>query len=294
MKPAAQPLPPLNRRHLLAGSAAAFASLAPAGARAAGPAPGTRAPLPLTAQTTEGPFYLPGMPVRADITEGLPGVPLELQLRVVDPAGQPCGGARVDLWQCDIAGLYSGFGGQGDDRTQDTTGRTFLRGSLDAPADGLVVFRTLYPGWYAGRTTHLHFKVWVQGRHVLTSQIFLPDALSEFLYTQLPAYQRASLRKVLNATDGIAVTAGRTVVGAVREDTDRYVATFTAVIDPQVEVAANRPPRAGESPPGGGARRGSGGPPPGFGGVPALPVPKGADRVQALVPRYPQPTPSKP
>ena len=281
----------LHRRHLLARTGTAAVALLGAAspvARAAdakdtAAAAATTTSAELTAQTTEGPYFLDGMPLRADITEGLPGVPLQVVLRVVDARSQPLPGCRVDVWQCDATGLYSGFDDQGDDRKVGTAGRTFLRGAVLTGTDGVASFRTLYPGWYAGRTTHIHFKVRVGQRAVLTSQFFLPDSLSEFLYTSMPTYQRALLRGVLNSTDGIALRAGRTVLGAVREEADRYVASLDVVVDPAANPVVHRPPRPGEGPPPPG-QRGPGGPPPGFGGQPPLPVPEGAARIQALVP----------
>ena len=273
-----------GRRGWLAGS-----SLGALGWALPGPAASTAlaAPLPLTAQTTEGPYFLAGMPERADITEGRPGVPLAVRIRVLTAQGQPLPGAWVDLWQCDAAGLYSGYGGQGDDRRVSLVGQTFLRGSLRTGADGAAAFGSIYPGWYAGRTTHIHFKVRVADHTVLTSQFFLPDALSEFIYTQLPGYQRQQLRGVLNRTDGIALMAGPTVIGSVREDRDRdrdrYLASLDTVVDPLARPPVHRP-GPGSGPPPGAQRGGGGGPPPGFGGTPALPVPEGEARVRALVP----------
>ena len=238
--------------------------------------------LALTAQTTEGPYYLADTPLRADITEGLPGVPLELLLTVRDPNGMTLPGCRVDIWQCDAGGLYSGYAGQGDDRTVSEVGKTYLRGGQISNARGEVRFRSIYPGWYAGRTTHIHFKVQLLGRSLVTSQFFMPDAMNEFLYTQLPQYRRSQVRNVVNRTDGIAVMAGPTVIGSVQEERDRYVAQLSVVVDPTVDVPAHRPGPGSGPPPG--AVPGRGGPPPGFGGVPALKAPEGAARVRALVP----------
>ena len=84
---------------------------APAWAQAAADGAGLVAPnvCLLTPETTEGPYYIDPDLVRADITEGLPGVPLELVLQVVDADCGPVEGARVDVWHCDAAGNYSGY-----------------------------------------------------------------------------------------------------------------------------------------------------------------------------------------
>jgi protocatechuate 3,4-dioxygenase beta subunit len=263
----------LGRRGLLAAvGAAGLAAAAPS----ADAAPRT---LPLTAQATEGPYYIDVAKVRSDVTEGLDGVPLEVRFTVLDTAGKPLRGLRVDLWHCDAQGRYSGFGEQGEDRALSFEGKTFLRGSQYADRSGSVAFATLYPGWYSGRTTHIHFKVLNGARTVLTSQFFLPDALSEYLYAKVVGYKRARIRDTLNSTDGIALKAGSTVIGAVREERQHYVATLALVVDPASTAAAERPP----GPPGA-----SGGLPPGGmnGGRPQRPsAPEGEARTRAIVPQ---------
>lgn len=266
------PTQPIGRRGLLAAVAAAGLSASAPAALAAS------RKLPLTAQTTEGPYYLDVAKDRSDVTEGLEGVPLEVRFTVCDTAGKPLRKLRVDLWHCDAQGRYSGFGGQGDDRSLSFEGQAFLRGSQQTDRDGVVSFVTLYPGWYAGRTTHIHFKVWSGTRAVLTSQFFLPDALSEFLYTQVSGYKRARLRDTLNSADGIALRAGDTVLGAVHEAHRRYVATLALVVDPGANPVVDRPPAFGGMPP-------PGGPGPFRGGRLERPqVPEGAARTKALVP----------
>ena len=274
-----KPLSPLSRRGLLGASAAAVAALSNVPARSQTP---SMVGLPLTAQTTEGPYFLDGMRLRADITEGLPGVPVELRLSVRDALSAALPDCRVDIWQCDAMGLYSGFDGQGDSQTTSLVGKTFLRGAGLTDGQGRVVFKSIYPGWYQDRTTHIHFKVRHQGRTLVTSQFFLPDAMNEFLSTQLPQYRRSSARNVINSTDGIARMAGNTVIGSVQEEADRYVAQLGVVVDPGANVAPHRPGPGNGPPPG--AVPGRGGPPPGFGGVPGLKAPEGAARVRALVP----------
>jgi protocatechuate 3,4-dioxygenase beta subunit len=235
---------PTDRRRFMAWTGlGALATTAPA-TRALPTADGAcvAAPLPLTPQVTEGPFYLDAGLVRSDITEGLGGVPLEVRIRVVDVRAAPLSGLRVDLWHCDATGAYSGFEGPRATRGAGARGKTFLRGTVLADRDGVAAFRTIYPGWYEGRTTHIHLKVY-NGKHaVLTSQLFLPDALSEYLYTNLPAYRRDALRDTLNRRDGIALEAGPAACGAVREDADRYVVEATTVVDPDARPPVGRPP----------------------------------------------------
>ena len=142
----------------------------------------------LTPESTSGPYYFDPDLVRADITEGLPGTPLELVLQVVDADCRPLEGARVDVWHCDAAGNYSGFARQGSDRARDTRGETFLRGTQFADARGVAAFRTIWPGWYRGRTPHVHYKIFLDRETILTSQLFFPDGASETVFRG-PAYR---------------------------------------------------------------------------------------------------------
>ncbi|EPX86539.1 Protocatechuate 3,4-dioxygenase beta subunit [Rubellimicrobium thermophilum DSM 16684] len=229
----------------------------------------------LAVEVTEGPYYIdPGL-LRTDITEGLPGVPLELLIQVVDAACRPIAGARVDVWHCDAQGNYSGFAAQGSDATRDTTGQTFLRGTQMTDDRGIATFRTIYPGWYRGRTTHIHHKIFLDEVNVLTGQIFFPDALSQYLYDHVPAYAREGVRDTVNAGDRIAAQAGEGAYAALREAGDRYVASLVVGIDPAARSADSGP----------GGPGGAGEPPPGGGMPPAGPAAsQGAAEATALVP----------
>lgn len=248
-----------SRRTLLKGLALSpFAAtgfgVATKTARAEAKAAGLIAPNAciIGAEVTEGPYYVdPGL-IRADITEGRPGVPLEMKLQVVDTACQPIEGARVDIWHCDAAGNYSGYANQGSDRTTDTSTETFLRGTQMSDADGVATFQTIYPGWYRGRTTHIHYKVFLDQNTVLTSQIFFPDALSEYLFQSVAPYnERSGSRDTVNSNDWIAQEAGDGAFAFIKEQSSRYVAALV--------VGVSRDARSVQAAPGGPA----GGPPPG-------------------------------
>ena len=122
----------------------------------------------LTPEQTEGPYYIDGEKVRRDIREGHPGLKMLLRATVVDASTcKPIKGAAVDVWHCDAGGAYSGVNGD--------TG-TFLRGIQRTDAKGLATFVTLFPGWYQGRTTHIHVKVHLGGTVVHTGQLYFPEA----------------------------------------------------------------------------------------------------------------------
>jgi protocatechuate 3,4-dioxygenase beta subunit len=80
-------------------------------------------------QAVEGPFYFdPTKLVRSDITEGRPGLPLTLVLKLIDNGScAPIKNVRVDVWHCDAGGIYSGYPKQGDHRNVSAVGKQYLR-----------------------------------------------------------------------------------------------------------------------------------------------------------------------
>ena len=154
-----------TRRRLLAASAAAGAALS-CGRIVFAAAPLTPAchdgDAPTLAET-EGPFFKPRSPERADLIEpGMKGRPIVLSGQVLDRGCRPLGHALVDLWQADDAGEY------------DNTGFR-LRGHVLTDADGRYRFRTIVPALYPGRTRHFHVKVQPAGASLLTTQLYFPN-----------------------------------------------------------------------------------------------------------------------
>jgi protocatechuate 3,4-dioxygenase beta subunit len=151
----------------------------------------------LSPEMTQGPYYLPGDLVRRNVTEGKPGTALRLKLAVIDVTTcRPIRNAGVDIWHCDALGVYSGTA------TQGTEDETFLRGIQRTDAKGVARFTTLYPGWYQGRTVHIHVKVYLGGRTLHTGQLFFPDALTDIVYRRTPYASRPD-RDPRNAGDSI-------------------------------------------------------------------------------------------
>ena len=177
-------------------------------------------------ETTAGPFYFDPELVRSDITDGKAGLPLRLALQVVDADCRPLGGARVDVWHCDARGNYSGYARQGSDAVTDTSGQSFLRGTQVSDDAGVVRFATIYPGWYRGRTAHVHYKVFLDDRTVLTSQLFFPDAVSREVYATAEGYTGRRGRPLMNPQDGIAVRAGDGAIAEVRRLGDGFEAAL--------------------------------------------------------------------
>jgi len=204
----------------------------------------------LTTEVTEGPYYFdPGL-VRTDIREDRPGIPMRLRLQVATADCRPVESARVDIWHCDAQGNYSGYSSQGSDRRVDTSAQTFLRGTQMTGSAGVAAFQTIYPGWYASRTVHIHFKVFLGAAQVLTGQIFFPDALSQYIFENAPAYGgRAGKRDMVNINDGIARQAGESSCAAVREQAGGYDAALVVGIDPEARSSQRGGPGGGARPP---------------------------------------------
>ncbi|HEY2624615.1 MAG TPA: hypothetical protein VGI53_14295 [Dyella sp.] len=150
----------------------------------------------LSAEQTEGPYYLDRAQFRQDITEGKPGLPLTLRFEIVDSRTcRPLSGTALEVWHSDAQGEYSGFTGQGGQggpgmgsppsgrppgpppgvggsmsrgshppKSVATDELTFLRGVQVADARGEVTFQTIYPGYYMGRCNHVHMKLHVGGQ----------------------------------------------------------------------------------------------------------------------------------
>jgi protocatechuate 3,4-dioxygenase beta subunit len=307
---------PARRRLLsLAGAAPlVLAAGATVPAQAAETAPAvTGTVCRLTPQVTQGPYWFDPKLNRADVTEGKPGVPVHVAVTVVDGHCRPIRNARVDLWHCDASGVYSGYEGQGDDHKSGAKTQTFLRGAQITDADGKVTFRSIWPGWYEGRTPHMHLKVFLGAHTVLTCQLFVPDALSQYLYDNVPAYRRTGQRDTFNRQDGIAQQGGEAMVAAVKEAKGGYELALIVGVDPAADWKGEGfgpggpggpppggmgPPPGGMGPPLGGANGRPPGPPPGgfpnggppggppggMGGPPHHEVLTGAARLKAIVP----------
>jgi protocatechuate 3,4-dioxygenase beta subunit len=173
----------------------------------------------LLPEATEGPFYLDDHKLRRDIRAGKPGVPLTLRLTVLDVSTcRPIKGAAVDIWHCDAGGVYSGT-------TPATEDARFLRGIQRTDAKGLALFRTVYPGWYPGRTVHVHVSVFLGGNVVHTGQLYFPDTLTDAVYKRAP-YSRRTARSTRNAADSIYRNGGRRSTLKLKRSGAGYVASI--------------------------------------------------------------------
>ncbi|MBD1929437.1 intradiol ring-cleavage dioxygenase [Trichocoleus sp. FACHB-90] len=185
-------------------------------------------------QQTEGPYFvdekLNRSDIRSDPSNGAvkQGVPLRLVFRVSGIDGSACTplrGATVDVWHCDALGVYSDV----RDFNGDTQGQKFLRGYQVTDANGTVEFVTIYPGWYPGRTVHIHFKIRTDsasGRDSeFTSQLYFDDALTARIYAQSP-YATKGQPTQRNDGDGIFQDGGEELMLQLTQDAQGYAGTF--------------------------------------------------------------------
>ncbi len=185
-------------------------------------------------EQTEGPYFVDERLDRSDIRSDpgggavKAGVPLRLAIKVSRIDGSRCtplAGASVDLWHCDALGVYSDVENPGF----NTIGQKFLRGFQRTDPAGTAQFTTIYPGWYHGRTVHVHFKIRTRPYSgpgdQFTSQLYFDDALTDRVHALAP-YARKGRRTVRNRDDGIFAHGGQRLVLELTETGQGYAARF--------------------------------------------------------------------
>jgi protocatechuate 3,4-dioxygenase beta subunit len=160
---------------------------------------------------TEGPYFVDEKINRSDIrsdpsTGALSeGARLDLSFAVAKISGGSCtayADVLVDVWHCDALGVYSDVSDPGF----QTNGKKFLRGYQVTDASGVAKFTTIVPGWYQGRTVHIHFKIRSDAASgsglEFTSQLFFDDGVIDKIHANQP-YALKGQRTLRNAGDGI-------------------------------------------------------------------------------------------
>ncbi|TKY80508.1 intradiol ring-cleavage dioxygenase [Pectobacterium polonicum] len=172
---------------------------------------------PLTTEQIVGPYFVDYKILRRDITESQPGIPLLLKIKVIDGVTcEPVDNILVDIWHCNARGKYSGWSFISPDKeasTDDvgTVNRTdstsFFRGIQPTDQNGVVRFTTIFPGFYAGRATHIHVAIRRPSKNPLekehfafVGQLYFPEDLCRVVYNNEP-YSPRDITRVTNDKD---------------------------------------------------------------------------------------------
>ncbi|XP_054155446.1 uncharacterized protein LOC128953928 [Oppia nitens] len=159
----------------------------------------------LQPEAVEGPYYLNQRLVRRDIRERRPGVPFELKLKLTNVRTcRPLDNVRVDVWQCDATGNYSGYisyrGPTDVSHVEPVDDYRFLRGSQFTDSDGMVQFDTIFPGWYPGRTVHIHLMAYSGPNRIHTGQLYFSEQLTRNM-ARLEPYRQSKVERMINEED---------------------------------------------------------------------------------------------
>ncbi|KAF8605351.1 aromatic compound dioxygenase, partial [Ceratobasidium sp. AG-I] len=168
-------------------------------------------------EVTEGPYYVNNELVRNDIRETQGGIDLLLDIGVIDTTTcQPLDQAFVEIWSCNATGSYAGFtqANAGGGSQNMTDQNTFLRGGIPTNENGILEFKTIYPGFYTGRTIHIHAMCGAEFDSLglfstigsKLGDIFFEEELNDQVVA-LPVYANTTQRRTLNSQDGILAEA---------------------------------------------------------------------------------------
>jgi protocatechuate 3,4-dioxygenase beta subunit len=166
-----------------------------------------------------------------DGSETQTGVPLALTIYVYDSKNGCVAmqNVQVDIWSCNASGVYSA------ESSESTTGQSWLRGYQLTDANGMIQFTTIIPGWYAGRTNHIHLRFRSTYDSTDTSgsntmQLFFDQTLIDTLATSVTPYSQEGTDSTTNASDRVYTTEedGTTLLTLSGSTSAGYTATFKA------------------------------------------------------------------
>ncbi len=169
---------------------------------------------------------------RKDVSDGLVGLPTRTELLILDTACKPVANAVVEIWYASPAGTYSSAQtatyagsykgsysvlnvGFCTGNATEALASNWLRGFQTTNSEGRVTFDGIYPGWYASRTTHIHFKITVGTQQYVTSQLFVDDTLSAKIYGTHGSYASRGQKDTTNAGDKVISESGLTLSNVV-------------------------------------------------------------------------------
>lgn len=186
----------------------------------------------LVVPMTAGPCTTVAPPLREDISEGWPGLPMRLALKLVDSACKSLGQKTVRVWHTNVEGSYSGQTPNNDFCLKDSaySSSDFFRGSGTTNEAGVVSFDTCFPGFYPGRAIHIHFQVVDEASASATSQIYFPEDMTRAIFDEHEDYRAFGQPDTTFSNDG--------VLRAVAEpDRPRHIADVSQMTDGAVLAA---------------------------------------------------------
>ncbi|MFC5823787.1 hypothetical protein [Nonomuraea insulae] len=206
----------------------------------------------LTPSTMQGPYYFETGTIRSDLREDRKGVRLRLALKVQDGATcRPLPGAVVEIWHCDAAGLYSGAeteslsvlgdssqvkidAGKKFTDMKPSDRKRYLRGVQIADSGGIVRFTTIWPGWYPGRTVHIHAMVVVDDKRALCTELMFPEKVNGRVLAAAPYLEHEKKRDTYNGNDPMYKD---DMMTHVTQDGDGYLAVIVLATDQGLDTA---------------------------------------------------------
>ncbi|WP_224366713.1 dioxygenase family protein [Hyalangium versicolor] len=185
----------------------------------------------VTCETMLGPCYAVTLE-REDISEGESGLPARLAFLIVDEACKPIQGATVDIWHCGPDGLYSGDDSSDVCTFGDARARAarWYRGVQTTDKNGRVNFNTCFPGWYRGRTIHIHLTVRLANQEYVTTQLIFDDALANEIVATQPLYDTRGQRDTTNSTDIVVSQSGSDHVFETRRMADGALLAWKTLV----------------------------------------------------------------
>lgn len=184
---------------------------------------------------TAGPFptKTPADLVMVDIRSDRTGIEMVVNITIQN-SNNSCAAladAIVDIWHCDRDGYYSEYGGSGM-QSVNFQSVHFLRGRQSTNSDGVVAFKTIFPGWYSGRAPHIHAHIYDStGKSLLVTQIAFPTDVCNTVYTTATNFYTKGTQDTSNASDNVfsdsLANELATVTGSVA---DGFTLTHTIVV----------------------------------------------------------------
>ncbi|MDW6002342.1 dioxygenase family protein [Vibrio mangrovi] len=194
----------------------------------------------LTEALTMGPCYFTGN-YQEDISEGQTGLPMMLCLQLIDQNCQPLAGYEVEVWHCNVDGLYSGdttgssdsssfFRSYCTENDEEALASKWFRGTLVTDSSGRVNFRSCFPGWYASRAIHIHFKINKNNTRELVSQCGFDDDFCTTICTTHVDYVNRGEPDTLFRNDSIFTDGNTDQLFNYRQNNDGSLLVYKRII----------------------------------------------------------------